>query len=840
MSLIVNGTEIERLVFNGAELDTAFYQGVEVFTSAREVTYTLTNLTKISCPTKVKNGGTLIAQIGAISGYLTPETVNVTMNGVELTTTTTETSYYTYDANIGTITVYNCVGIINIVANSNLRYTTLWEFSGSSVTKYNGSDVDLTIPYCYKSFTRNNTRYYMTANVATAGYTNITTIASRMFFGETRLKTVTVYSPFRNIGTESFRGCPNLESFNAPNDLNSIGDSAFYGCTLLKTSRCASSIGSYAYYNCTSLTTLSGKNSSMTFSTVYGYAFYNCYSLAISNISFYRVYDYAFWNCGRINGTATLSSSVNASSTDKYMFGRFAFAKTNISTFDLVNMDTCTYFICGEGCFSSNTKWSLNYHGISKSWTYYSRDKFAAILASSTSSNDAGTYKYLYGGELDDSGGGKLTEGDYVPYTKITVYWGNIMSVSVYESNITSLHYWSGHGNIAAFDVSSTSTPGYVVDGIVEPDGQHFKSGYVNIKYRSGRYNSETCKNVWINSDWIEVSALTPTHGVFYWYEDFCYVAAESSGCIVYDTPVTLADGTTKMIQDITFKDRILRFNHDTGKVDTSYCHWINKEKFASEYYKITFSDNSFIKIIHPHAMFNLDKLKYVQVTDKNDFYIGTNVPKLVSKNGRYELENVKVTNIEIVKEQVKFCEVVTGQFFNSFANNLLVSEPLTIGFQNMYEFNEDLTYKSPLRKQYLLGQYKGLILSEEYARDKFRMTDKDIVGFRASEWGMLMEAGCVDDQSLHDMIDNFVNSDLHRVETIKDNKGNNIWPVTTDLDNTKDIDNFMLKEKSKYILPANNKVSFKGWYCSADSKIYQPGETYIVRYGTHFSEIME
>ena len=105
--LDVNGSEIEKVVYNGTELDTIYYNDVEVFTSARAVTYTLTNLVQISCPAKVKNGGTLIAKIGGASGYLTPDSVSVTMGGTALTTTSGNSSYYTYDANTGTITVYN-------------------------------------------------------------------------------------------------------------------------------------------------------------------------------------------------------------------------------------------------------------------------------------------------------------------------------------------------------------------------------------------------------------------------------------------------------------------------------------------------------------------------------------------------------------------------------------------------------------------------------------------------------------------------------------------------------------------------------------------------------------
>ena len=53
-----------------------------------------------------------------------------------------------------------------------------------------------------------------------------------------------------------------------------------------------------------------------------------------------------------------------------------------------------------------------------------------------------------------------------------------------------------------------------------------------------------------------------------------------------------------KAFQDVTYKDRILRFNHDTGEIDTSYCHWLNREETAKKYIKVTFDDDSYINFI--------------------------------------------------------------------------------------------------------------------------------------------------------------------------------------------------------------------------------------------------
>lgn len=829
--LYVNNTEIEKVVYNGTDLDTVYFNGVEVFTSARAVTYTLVNLIQISCPAKVKNGGTLIAQIGGASGYLTPETVSVTMGGTALTTSSSNSSYYTYDANTGTITVYNCIDAINISATSDLQYSTLWVFSGNSVTKYNGSDINITIPYCYKAYTRNNSTYYAIANVSTTGYTNVTTIAASMFYGVTTLRSVTVYTPLKTIGSEAFRGCTNLQTFSAPSTLTTINASAFYGCSSLTSSCRASTYGDYCYYNCTALASIGGVTSSVSFSTVGNYSFYNCSKLVCSGISFNKVGNYAFWNCQKITGTATESSSI--SSGTAYSVGSFAFAKTNITYFDMSKVDSKAKSSWGSGCFSSNSKWDIK---LNINNTY---SPLATLIHTSTSSSDGGTYKYIYGGYMyGSSASGKIVSGDYVPDVKIYAYWGSEEHYC-WCSNVTDTGIAM---SFMCLTISSASSPGFTFRAECRNASDNtdvFKSAYANVRYYTLKEDPTVVagKN---ESTYTEAGSVTPSHGVAYWWFPYSYVTAQNSGCIAFDTPVTLADGTTKMIQDITYKDRILRFNHDTGEIDTSYCHWLNKEEVAKKYIKVTFDDDSYINFIFPHSMYSLDLNRYVQITRTDEFGVGTRVAKQVWVNGKPQIVEAVVKNIELINEEIKFCEVVTGQFLNSFANHMLVTEPFTIGFQNMYGFDENMKYLSPVRQQYLNGEYKGYLFSEDYIKNDLRITNKDSIGFRAEEWGMLMEAGYIDEDGIHIMIDEFVNSPLHKVDPIKDEDGDNIWPVTTDLDKVENIDDYLLKEGAEYKLPSCRRKGFVGWYCSADSKVYKPGDIYKVKYGTHFSIIKE
>ena len=66
----------------------------------------------------------------------------------------------------------------------------------------------------------------------------------------------------------------------------------------------------------------------------------------------------------------------------------------------------------------------------------------------------------------------------------------------------------------------------------------------------------------------------------------------------------------------------------------------------------------------------------------------------------------------------------------------------------------------------------------------------------------MLMEAGYITEKDINIMIDEFVNCPRHRLETITDENGINLWPVTTDDDIVDNIDDYILKEGEEYILP--------------------------------------
>ena len=403
------------------------------------------------------------------------------------------------------------------------------------------------------------------------------------------------------------------------------------------------------------------------------------------------------------------------------------------------------------------------------------------------------------------------------------------------------------------------------------------------------------------------------------------------SGCIVFGTPVMLADGSYKNIEEISFFDRIFRYNHDLGTIDTGYCHWINKHSQTDgtqEVVKVTFSDGGELTFVPPHAMFTRNKndddeyvYEYAAITDSENFHAGTEVVKMSYNNGAPTWIWVAVTSVSVSHDVVQYCQPIMGQMWNFFANGYLTNEADALGFHNMYGFNEDLVYAHPLRQMVLQEDYlcdkdgnliygagldadgnpTGLdkdgnpipggdvsytlldsftfapdielpvhLYTEETMKTYFNMTKRDMLGYRGSEWQILVEwcdvlyqCGITPEPEFtkelikYAIIRDTVNSENHKMDTIKNSKGEEIWIVTTDNEpferittpNTQqEIDDFAKRKDvfttgSTYTVPeytGKNAENFSHWYCSADSKTYKPGDTIEVLYSTHFTAIFK
>ncbi len=197
--------------------------------------------------------------------------------------------------------------------------------------------------------------------------------------------------------------------------------------------------------------------------------------------------------------------------------------------------------------------------------------------------------------------------------------------------------------------------------------------------------------------------------------------ATKYDSCLVEGTLITLANGSQKAIENLTYEDELLVFNHLTGKIEAGQISFIDHADQESSLYKIVnlqFSDGSKLRIVSEHGLFDLTENKYVYISMDNMLnYIGHTFYATSYNGVEFVQYEVVLTNAYITEEIVKIYSPVTVPHTNCFAESLLTVTPMpngVRGFMNIFDFDDELKYDETTMK--LDIETYGLYTYEDFA----------------------------------------------------------------------------------------------------------------------------
>lgn len=161
-----------------------------------------------------------------------------------------------------------------------------------------------------------------------------------------------------------------------------------------------------------------------------------------------------------------------------------------------------------------------------------------------------------------------------------------------------------------------------------------------------------------------------------------------STECLIEGTQITLANGSTKAIEDINYDDELLVWNFYEGKFDTAKPKWIKIAAITPRYCLAKFSNGAEVGLVghvEPngwvyHRIFNKEAGKFTR-TGCADTPNGT---MTFAQDGTFPT----VISQEVVEKPVKYYNVITDKHYNLFANGILTSCRLS----NLYKI-EDMKY---------------------------------------------------------------------------------------------------------------------------------------------------
>lgn len=146
--------------------------------------------------------------------------------------------------------------------------------------------------------------------------------------------------------------------------------------------------------------------------------------------------------------------------------------------------------------------------------------------------------------------------------------------------------------------------------------------------------------------------------------------------CFVEGTLITMANGTQKPVENIEYGDEVLCYDFEKGEQTTSYIDWMIPKQTATEYWKITLSDGTVLKLVgangKSHRLYNVTKqsFMYPQDFEKDDLTL--------KENG----DLVKVVSCEKIFETVNFYNISSKDHINVYAEGVLTSNRLNNRFE--------------------------------------------------------------------------------------------------------------------------------------------------------------
>ena len=138
--------------------------------------------------------------------------------------------------------------------------------------------------------------------------------------------------------------------------------------------------------------------------------------------------------------------------------------------------------------------------------------------------------------------------------------------------------------------------------------------------------------------------------------------------CMIEGTQITLADGTTKAIEDITYDDELLVWNFYAGRFDKAKPSWIKVAEVAPRYNLVKFSNGSEVGFVGAggekgyHRIFNKEAGAFTYTGNFKETPNGTTT---FAQDGTFPT----VVSQEVVEKEVKFYNVITDKHYNLFAN---------------------------------------------------------------------------------------------------------------------------------------------------------------------------
>ncbi len=268
------------------------------------------------------------------------------------------------------------------------------------------------------------------------------------------------------------------------------------------------------------------------------------------------------------------------------------------------------------------------------------------------------------------------------------------MCFPVFKGAVTITDYAdAGTGDAIVYNASTTTLPANLT--VIGEKGDTYAGGPEKaFKYQSSStapadpanvdgvlcYKSPTLSNnARAELTYVVRYQYTDNVGATYYYHIgyHCPETTVSNSCVTPDTLVTLADGTQKEIQYVTYADKLLVWNFNKGGYDVIGASIVMNHGYA-EYTVVTvnFADGTSVNTINGHGFFDVSENKFVILDEENVAdYVGHDFVK-TDGNG---YTTTKLVGYSVSGAYTESWSILTAGYYNCILEGMWTLTPAEV-----------------------------------------------------------------------------------------------------------------------------------------------------------------
>jgi len=187
-----------------------------------------------------------------------------------------------------------------------------------------------------------------------------------------------------------------------------------------------------------------------------------------------------------------------------------------------------------------------------------------------------------------------------------------------------------------------------------------------------------------------------------------------TSPCVTPDTLITLADGTQKRIDEVTYTDELLVWDFYNGEYTAKTAAIIFDHGYDyNTVIEMTYSDGTVVKAVNLHQFFDADLNTFVSIDAETvSQYVGH---KFVKQDGdRYKL--VTLVDYDVREEYVEAFGIISSGHYNILVEGMLSTDFMLEDYElfNYFDVGESMEFDEA-KMQADIEEY-GLYTYEDFA----------------------------------------------------------------------------------------------------------------------------